>query len=126
MAKKEALPTFEERTKMALDYAKKQAKKSKRWIDYSNALFGIGGELGKLFPAESDRIAFRKTPEHQQILKLADQLDHAMPLADCSGVITLRCPRSLHAALLQEAEAENVSLNQLCVAKLSTQLRALV
>ena len=35
-------------------------------------------------------------------------------------------PRSVHAALLAEAKAEGVSLNQLCVSKLVAQLRAVV
>ena len=35
-------------------------------------------------------------------------------------------PRSVHAALIAEAKAEGVSLNQLCVAKLIAQLRAVV
>ena len=46
--------------------------------------------------------------------------------ADVNGTIILRVPKSLHAALFSEAEAEGVSLNQLCVAKLSAQLQALV
>jgi predicted HicB family RNase H-like nuclease len=38
----------------------------------------------------------------------------------------VRLPRTVHAALLVEAEAEGVSLNQLCVAKLVAQLRSVV
>jgi predicted HicB family RNase H-like nuclease len=43
-----------------------------------------------------------------------------------NGRILVRVPRSLHAALLSEADAEGVSLNQLIVAKLTVQLRAAV
>jgi predicted HicB family RNase H-like nuclease len=35
-------------------------------------------------------------------------------------------PKSLQAALFAEAEAEGISLNQLCLSKLLVQLRALV
>jgi predicted HicB family RNase H-like nuclease len=38
----------------------------------------------------------------------------------------VRIPKSLHAALLAEAEAEGISLNQLCLTKLAVQLRAAV
>jgi len=40
-----------------------------------------------------------------------------------SGKFVVRLPRSLHAALIAEAEREGVSLNQLCVAKLAVQLQ---
>jgi predicted HicB family RNase H-like nuclease len=39
-----------------------------------------------------------------------------------SGKFVVRVPKSLHAALAAEADAEGVSLNQLVVAKLSVQL----
>ena len=39
---------------------------------------------------------------------------------------SIRLPRSVHAALLAEAKAEGVSLNQLCLSKLVAQLRAVI
>ena len=47
-------------------------------------------------------------------------------LATANGAISVRLPRSVHAALLAEAKAEGVSLNQLCLSKLVAQLRAVV
>ena len=44
--------------------------------------------------------------------------------ASANGAISVRLPRSVHAALLAEAQAEGVSLNQLCLSKLVAQLRA--
>ena len=41
-------------------------------------------------------------------------------------VIGVRLARSVHAALLAEAKAEGVSLNQLCLSKLVAQLRAVM
>ena len=43
-----------------------------------------------------------------------------------NGAISVRLPRTLHAALLAEAKYEGVSLNQLCVVKLALQLVAAV
>jgi predicted HicB family RNase H-like nuclease len=40
--------------------------------------------------------------------------------------VILRLPKSVHTALIREAEQEGTSLNQLCVAKLSAQLAAVV
>lgn len=50
-----------------------------------------------------------------------------LPQADqASGKILVRVPKTLHAALLSEADQEGTSLNQLLVSKLSLQLRAAV
>ena len=46
--------------------------------------------------------------------------------SSASGAISLRLPQALHAALMNEAEQEGVSLNQLCLAKLAVQLREAV
>lgn len=48
------------------------------------------------------------------------------PRRDVNGKILVRVPKTVHAALLAEAEAEGVSLNQLILSKLSVQLRAAV
>jgi hypothetical protein len=42
---------------------------------------------------------------------------------ECRGKFNVRLPKSLHAALAGEAEAEGVSLNQLVVAKLALHLQ---
>ena len=47
-------------------------------------------------------------------------------VSSANGAISVRLPRSVHAALLAEAKAEGVSLNQLCLSKLVAQLRAVV
>jgi predicted HicB family RNase H-like nuclease len=47
-------------------------------------------------------------------------------VSSANGAISVRLPRSVHDALLAEAKAEGVSLNQLCLSKLVTQLRAVV
>jgi predicted HicB family RNase H-like nuclease len=41
-----------------------------------------------------------------------------------NGVMSIRLPRPVHAALLAEAKAEGVGLNQLRPSKLVAQLRA--
>jgi predicted HicB family RNase H-like nuclease len=45
-------------------------------------------------------------------------------LATARGAVSVRLPRSVHAALLAEARAEGVSLNQLCLSKLVVSLNA--
>jgi hypothetical protein len=105
--------------------AQQQRKRGASWADIHNALFGIGGLCAELGAAE--RQTFAKSPEYQQIMQLLGDLPSsaaAPPLA--SGKVLVRLPKSLHAALLVEADAENTSLNQLIVSKLSAQLKAVV
>jgi hypothetical protein len=86
----------------------------------------------ELFPAEPDRTAFSQTEECKQIFALLDSLsgppvkDFAKLVATANGAISVRLPRSVHAALLADAKAEGVSLNQLCLSKLVAQLRAVL
>ena len=81
---------------------------------------------------DPERTAFCKTAEYTRILAVMDRLP-APPVkevvqltASANGAISVRLPRSVHAALLAEAKAEGVSLNQLCLSKLVAQLRAVI
>jgi hypothetical protein len=97
------------------------------WVEANNAVYGPGGPFARLFPRPSDRIAFAKTSESRQIDQLIDRLPEP-PVGpqrrEYSGKFNVRLPKSLHAALASEAEAEGVSLNQLVVAKLALHLQA--
>jgi hypothetical protein len=96
------------------------------WVEANNAIFGPGGPFVRLFPTKSDRAAFAGTKERGQIDELIDSLPDP-PVGpqrrEYSGKFNVRIPKSLHAALASEAEAEGVSLNQLVLAKLSLHLQ---
>src|SRR6266404_3322488 len=96
------------------------------WVEANNAVYGPGGPFARLFPRASDRVAFGKAPESRQIDQLIDSLPEP-PVGpqrrEYSGKFNVRVPKSLHAALANEAEAEGVSLNQLVVAKLALHLQ---
>ncbi len=115
-----------------LAFARLRAQQAADWVDLHNALFGLGGKANELFPAEPDRMAFSQTEECKQIFALLDSLpappakDFGELLATANGAISVRLPRSVHAALLAEAKAEGVSLNQLCLSKLVAQLRVVL
>jgi hypothetical protein len=120
------------RARQVLAFAEKRARETASWVDLSNALFGVAGKATEAFSTERDRTAFCKTSEYKRILAIMDTLP-APPVkeiveltASANGSISVRLPRSVHAALLAEAKAEGVSLNQLCLSKLVTQLRAVM
>ena len=112
-----------------LALARVAAKKSTGWIELSNEIYGLGGPFARLFPDLASRTAFAKSAEYEELSAMIESLsapveDRAGPVV--SGKLLLRLPVSLHAALTREAEQEGVSVNQLCVAKLSAQLAAIV
>ncbi len=120
------------KARRVLEFAEQRASQAADWMEVSNALFAPDGEATRAFTDEAERTAFSKTAEYKRILALLDRLP-APPVqeiidltATANGAISVRLPRSVHAALLAEARAEGVSLNQLCVSKLVAQLRAVV
>src|SRR5205814_590639 len=116
------------KARQLLEFAQQRAARAADWMELSNALFGPGGKATELLATESERTAFCRTGEYKQILALMDTLPQPRVkgfvemVASANGAISVRLPRSVHAALLAEAKAEGVSLNQLCVAKLVAQL----
>ena len=125
-------PEIAAKARQALLFAEERARSAADWVELHNALFGLGGKANALFCTEADRTAFGRTEEHKRILALLDTLPHppvkdfVEMVAHANGAISVRLPRSVHAALLAEAKAEGVSLNQLCLSKLVAQLRAVV
>lgn len=99
------------------------------WVEANNLIYGPGGRFVKLFPTQTDRVAFAKTEESCKIDALIDSFPEPEVRSSresYSGKFVVRVPKSLHAALTAEAAAEGVSLNQLVVAKLSVQLAGVV
>jgi predicted HicB family RNase H-like nuclease len=108
-----------------LEQAKHLATSARTWADLSNALFDPeDGLLTRTFPTAEARAAFVKTEQYKAIRRLLDDLVDRAGLVEGatptkSGRFVVRLPKSLHAALEREADAEGVSLNQLVVTKLS-------
>jgi predicted HicB family RNase H-like nuclease len=118
-----------EAAKAALRLAKQMQTEGVSWVEANNRLYGVGGVLAQL--SASERTAFFQTKEAAKITEILEQLPEpkarvGRPRAELNGKILARVPKSVHASLLAEAEAEGVSLNQLIVSKLSVQLRAAV
>jgi hypothetical protein len=119
--------SIESRAKELLTRARKLAEiPGLTWAEANNFIYGPGGPFVRLFPSAKDRAAFAKTKEAREIDRLIDRLPEP-PVGpqrrEYSGKFNVRVPKSLHAALASEAEAEGVSLNQLVVAKLALHLQ---
>jgi hypothetical protein len=125
-----AANTLEAKASRLLEIARAAFARTSDWTEFSNAVYGIGGPFARLFPTPADRAAFEQTDEYRQIEAMLEKLqggDDDGPLpptpAERQARFVLRLPRSMFEALKVEAEAEGVSINMLCVAKLATKLR---
>jgi hypothetical protein len=120
------------KARQVLAFAEQRAPEVADWLALHFALFGVDGKATELFPTEAERKAFLRTAAYKRLLALMDRLprpenkDIRELISSANGAISVRLPRSVHAALLAEARAEGVSLNQFCVAKLIAQLQAVV
>ncbi|TWT30729.1 HicB family protein [Blastopirellula retiformator] len=100
------------------------------WESLWNAVGGIGGALSQLFPTPAERTqlqdldAWQRLWEEIRSRQGGNRDEFIERTADASGTLSLRLPKSLHAALKVEAEAEGVSINQLILAKCALQLSA--
>lgn len=120
------------KAKQVLQFAESKAKEVADWLELHSALYDVNGKATQSFPTEAERSAFMQTKEYKRINAMMDALPQPAKtevrelISSANGAISVRLPRSVHAALLAEAKAEGVSLNQLCAAKLIAQLRAVV
>ncbi len=119
--------SMENRAQELLTRARQLAQMSGvTWVEANNAIYGPGGPFARLFPNAKDRVAFARTNESREIDELIDSLPEPVvgpQRREYSGKFNVRVPKSLHAALASEAEAEGVSLNQLVLAKLALHLQ---
>ena len=116
MAKTKANPP-----KQFLDEARRLHRRKVTSTEFWNALCGIDGQLSRLFPTQTQRVAFSKTGEWKQFHELWQELQErdkqsnrafAATTASANGTVILRLPKSVHTALIREAEHEGTSLNQ--------------
>lgn len=115
-----------------LDDAKKHYAEGMNWIDFSNRYFSPKSPfLPKMTARERKR--FVESPEYQKIQDMKytlkdKQPDVAGPAEDqddlmlYSGNLSFAVPKTLHKQLIEEAEANGVSLTQWCIYKLSRQV----
>lgn len=109
-------------------------------------LHGPGGAVSKAYPDSKSFGKFLVSEEYKDIMRsvypnwdteVLGRLKEAFGgffnssrvgnrKSECSGNFRVRVPRSLHFALIKEAEQEGVSLNQLVLTKLSVQLSTAV
>jgi hypothetical protein len=108
-----------------LEDAKKSFEEGMDWVCFHNRYFNQGS---KFMPKNrKERNEYLESPEFEEIQDMAYELEKMQPVTtESDGKFTLRLPRSLHRALIKEADQEGTSLNQLILAKLAISLNKLV
>ncbi len=98
------------------------------WLVFFREVLGIDGLVRGTFESPREIAAFECSTEYARIRELLDDLRRqpAEPAAERESqrVVTVRMPRSLHETLKAEADEQRVSINTLCIAKLTKLLDA--
>jgi hypothetical protein len=93
------------------------------WSDFSNKFFGTGNPY--VPKNKAGREEFLTSPEYQKIQEFKNNLADNQPDIigpEYSGKFVVRVGKSLHKSLVEEAQNEGMSLNQLVLAKLAPPL----
>ena len=93
------------------------------WVDFFREVFGWDGAVMRAFTNPQERDAFRETEEYIRLNAMLEELrqneEASVPRREPTSTITVRLPRALHESLLEEAAQARMSLNRLCIAKLT-------
>jgi hypothetical protein len=103
-----------------LEVAREAFGKSADPVAYSNAVYGVGGPLSRLFPTQKEREAFLRTEEWREVEAMMESLPEPEP--DAPGTLTLRLPPVMREELEREAAALGVGMVALCTMKLAAPL----
>jgi predicted RNase H-like HicB family nuclease len=90
-----------------------------RYFDFGTSAHGDGATPGEA--AENARVGLRAVLE--VMIEHGDPIPEPLAGREYSGKFNVRVPKSLHRALIEEAENEGVSLNMLIVNRLSRTVR---
>jgi hypothetical protein len=95
---------------------------SPNWIAFYREIFGLHGIARRMFPTRDDMADFERSEAYQEILRMLTELRGRGPVAadpdEPTRMITVRVPKSLHAALQAEAFERRTTMNKLCISKL--------
>ena len=93
------------------------------WVDFFREVFGWDGAVMRAFPNPEERDAFRETEQYTRLNAMLEELrqqeEASVPRREPTSTITVRLPRALHESLLEEAAQSRMSLNRLCITKLT-------
>lgn len=108
----------------ALRLAQEAFTQTGYWVAFFRAILGPEGVVPQLFPTEPEREYFASTREYTEIHKMLAALRSSdtdkAEVVEPQKMLTIRIPKSLRAALVEEAKQRGVSMNKLVISKMLT------
>ncbi len=115
---------FYEKPLEALHLAQEAFTQTGYWVAFFRAILGPEGVVPQLFPTEPEREYFASTREYTEIHKMLAALrtsdTEKAEVVEPQKMLTIRIPKSLRAALVEEAKQRGVSINKLVISKMLT------
>jgi predicted HicB family RNase H-like nuclease len=92
------------------------------WVAFYREILGLHGVVRRRCSTRESLTHFEQTEAYRQIQQMLTRLRKKGPPAkdenDPTRVITVRLPKSLHDALMVEADEHHTTMNKLCISKL--------
>lgn len=113
---------IQDRPGLVLRMAEEAFAKTGSWVVFYRELLAPGGVVDQLYDTPEARRYFEKTSQFADLLEMVtairSQDDSKAGTHEPDRVITVRLPRSLHAAAVREAEELDLTINSYCLTKL--------
>jgi hypothetical protein len=113
---------MEEWPALVLRMAEEAFAKTGSWVVFYREMLGCDGIVNQLYDTKESRRYFESTPEFAELLEMLaairSQDDTKAGTHEPIRVITVRMPRSMHEATVQEADELELSINNYCLTKL--------
>ena len=113
---------FDARCNQAFTLANDLFGHAPTWVCFFREVLASGGMCRRLFPEEEEYAQFMTTSHYDQIQQMLTALrSRDLPESDPNDpqrMITVRLPKSLHEALVEEAGRLGISVNKLCISRL--------
>ena len=113
---------MQDRPGLVLRMAEEAFAKTGSWVVFYRELLAPGGVVDQLYDTPEARRYFEKTPHFADLLEMVtairSQDDSKAGTYEPERVITVRLPRSLHAAAVREAEELELTVNSFCLTKI--------
>jgi hypothetical protein len=118
--------SHEERGKQAMQMATELFGVAPTWAAFYRQVLGAEGCVGRLFPTYEAQNEFQATEEYGQILQMLTALrSRDLPENDPTEpqrMVTIRMPKSLYDNLCVESNQLKISVNKLCISRITQRL----
>lgn len=125
-AKLDLTATMEGRSRQVSHFATELFGVAPTWAAFYRAVVGMEGVIWTLFPDAESRAEFEESESYGQILEMLTALrSRDLPENDPTEpqrMVTIRMPKSLYDVLCDESNNLKISVNKLCISRITQRL----